>query len=150
MRLQYGWMCRKMTCCIMVGCVYNMFGSIYIIVRWRATTHGWMCRKMTCCIMVGCVYNMAGFNYIKVGWRATTQPYINGIFGREITTYTVIYGVYIRFWPTLYVHHIIKPYIIRNFLAGKSPNTQSYTVYMYMVVSNPTQEPCHAFKRHSI
>jgi len=26
---------------------------------------------------------------------------INGIFGREIIKYTVIYGVYIRFWPTL-------------------------------------------------
>jgi hypothetical protein len=24
-----------------------------------------------------------------------------GIFGREITIHTVIYGVYIRFWPTL-------------------------------------------------
>jgi len=24
-----------------------------------------------------------------------------GIFGREITKYTVIYGAYIRFWPTL-------------------------------------------------
>jgi hypothetical protein len=28
---------------------------------------------------------------------------IYGIFGREITKYTVIYGVYIRFWPTLLV-----------------------------------------------
>jgi hypothetical protein len=27
--------------------------------------------------------------------------YIYGIFGREITKLTVIYGVYIRFWPTL-------------------------------------------------
>jgi hypothetical protein len=26
---------------------------------------------------------------------------IHGIFGREITEYTVIYGAYIRFWPTL-------------------------------------------------
>jgi len=26
---------------------------------------------------------------------------VYGIFGREITIYTVIYGVYIRFWPTL-------------------------------------------------
>jgi hypothetical protein len=26
---------------------------------------------------------------------------VYGIFGREITKYTVIYGVYIRFWPTL-------------------------------------------------
>ena len=24
-----------------------------------------------------------------------------GIFGREITNYTVIHGVYIQFWPTL-------------------------------------------------
>ena len=30
-----------------------------------------------------------------------------GIFGREITKYTVIYGVYIRFWPTLYVQHSV-------------------------------------------
>jgi len=26
---------------------------------------------------------------------------IFGIFGREITKYTVIYGVYIQFWPSL-------------------------------------------------
>jgi hypothetical protein len=26
---------------------------------------------------------------------------IYGIFGREITKYTVKYGVYVRFWPTL-------------------------------------------------
>jgi len=28
---------------------------------------------------------------------------IYGIFGREITVYTVIYGLYIQFWPTLYM-----------------------------------------------
>ena len=27
--------------------------------------------------------------------------FIYGIFGRESTKYTAIYGVYIRFWPTL-------------------------------------------------
>jgi hypothetical protein len=27
--------------------------------------------------------------------------FIYGIFGREITKYTAIYGVHIRFWPTL-------------------------------------------------
>jgi len=37
-----------------------------------------------------------------------THPYIYGVytvylFGREITKYTVIYGAYIRFWPTLQV-----------------------------------------------
>jgi len=30
-----------------------------------------------------------------------------GIFGREITKYTVIYSVYIRFWPTLLVSNCI-------------------------------------------
>ena len=28
---------------------------------------------------------------------------IYGIFGREITKYTIIYGAYIQFWPTLHV-----------------------------------------------
>ena len=28
-----------------------------------------------------------------------------GIFGRETTKYTVIYGVYIRFWPTLFLSY---------------------------------------------
>jgi hypothetical protein len=28
---------------------------------------------------------------------------IYGILGREITKYTVIYSVYIRFWPTLHI-----------------------------------------------
>ena len=30
---------------------------------------------------------------------------VYGIFGREITKYTVIYGVYTRFWPTLGIYH---------------------------------------------
>jgi hypothetical protein len=30
---------------------------------------------------------------------------IYGIFGREITKYTVIYGVNIRFWHTLHINH---------------------------------------------
>ena len=35
--------------------------------------------------------------------------YIYGISGREITKYTVIYGVYIRFWPTLDICTICAP-----------------------------------------
>jgi len=30
---------------------------------------------------------------------------VYGVFGREFTIYTVIYGVYLRFWPTLLVYH---------------------------------------------
>ena len=33
--------------------------------------------------------------------RTGVYLYLYGIFGREITKYTVIYDVYIRFWPTL-------------------------------------------------
>jgi hypothetical protein len=39
-----------------------------------------------------------------VGLARTTYIFIRcvyGISGREITKYTVIYGTYIRFWPTL-------------------------------------------------
>jgi len=35
--------------------------------------------------------------------------YIYGIFGKEIIKYTVIYGVYIRFWPTLLGIHDLCP-----------------------------------------
>jgi hypothetical protein len=35
------------------------------------------------------------------GWPETYIYGIYGIFGREFTNYTVIYGLYIRFWPTL-------------------------------------------------
>ena len=37
---------------------------------------------------------------------------IHGIFGREMTKYTVIYGAYVRFWPTLHMcvsdHNVCK------------------------------------------
>ena len=31
---------------------------------------------------------------------------IYGIFGREIAIHTAIYGVYIRFWPTLVIRYM--------------------------------------------
>ena len=42
----------------------------------------------------------------RVGQNHIYIRCIYGIFGREITKYTVIYGVYIRFWPTLHVSHL--------------------------------------------
>jgi hypothetical protein len=44
--------------------------------------------------------------YIYVGWARTTYTCIRctyGIFSKEITVHTVLYGVYIRLWPTLRV-----------------------------------------------
>ena len=41
---------------------------------------------------------------------------IYGVFGWEITKYTVVYGAYTRFWPTLIVHklHVARQQIIGN------------------------------------
>jgi hypothetical protein len=44
--------------------------------------------------------NMA-HNYYRVGQNHIYIRCIHGIFGREITKYTVNYGVYTRFWPAL-------------------------------------------------
>ena len=44
-----------------------------------------------------------GLQVIRVGQNRINIRCIYGIFGREITKYTVTYGVYIRFWPTLQV-----------------------------------------------
>jgi len=44
---------------------------------------------------------------------------IYGVFGREITTYTAIYGVSIRFWPTLFLIYVwshMCPWCIKNWL----------------------------------
>jgi len=38
----------------------------------------------------------------RVGQNHIYPVYIYGNFGRKITIYMVIYGAYVRFWPTLY------------------------------------------------
>jgi hypothetical protein len=39
--------------------------------------------------------------YIYMVYTLYSNTAIQGIIGREITEYTVIYGVYMRFWPIL-------------------------------------------------
>ena len=79
---------------------------------------------------------------IRVGQNHTFIAYtvwcIHGVFGRKITKYTVIYGAYIRFWPTRLMirvgqnHTFIGIYgVYTEFLAGKSPNIWSCTVCIY-------------------
>ena len=53
-----------------------------------------------------CTYHASAI-YTQVGLARTIYiQCIYGIFGREITRYTVIYGVCIRFWPTLYISNV--------------------------------------------
>ena len=75
---------------------------------------------------------------------------VYGVFGRGITKSTAIYGVYIRFWPSLEVckgglddrgmHPVRFVGLARTiyingvctvFLEGKSPKVRPYTVYLY-------------------
>ena len=55
-------------------------------------------------------HNLTYTVYVRYFWQGNHQIYghircIYGIFGREITKYMVIYGAYVRFWPTLGVLH---------------------------------------------
>jgi hypothetical protein len=59
---------------------------------------------------------------------------VYGIFGREITIYTVIYGVYIRFWPTLHIYAVNK----RCFWQGNH-QVYGHIRCVYTVLANPTK-----------
>ena len=53
---------------------------------------------------------------------------ICGIFGREITKYTVIYGAYIQFWPTLLIHGVcirLWPILATTHVTSRSLSLQS-------------------------
>ena len=91
---------------------------------------------------IRCIYTVLANPTYDKGWP---KPYIyryirciHGVFGREITKYMVIYGVYIRSWPTRLMirvgqnHTFIGIYgVYTEFLAGKSPFIRSYTVCIY-------------------
>jgi hypothetical protein len=50
---------------------------------------------------------------LRVGHDHSHVRCINGILGREITKYTVIYGAFVRFWPTLHtLHHCLCRYTV--------------------------------------
>ena len=61
----------------------------------------------------------------------TDIRYIYGILGREIIKYTVIYGVYIRFWPTLHMckhtHYSIQTQSLRHMCKCTHPYTPSHS-----------------------
>jgi len=66
---------------------------------------------------------------------------IYGIFGNDITKYTVIYGVYIRFWPTLFM-----PQYTRGFTQNHN-DTHMYTHTRYRHTQHNTR---HRHAQHKI
>ena len=76
---------------------------------------------------------------------------IYSIYGREITKYTVIYGVYARFWPTLHIHRIYTALanpthitMSKDHRSGQ-PYTYHYVkgsqIWPGTVRANPTHKP---------
>ena len=72
-------------------------------------------RKCTCKLRLAKALDAAQVHGLKVSAYVHLGIYIGlartiyirclyGTFGRKITKYTVIYGVYKRFWPTLYIY----------------------------------------------
>jgi hypothetical protein len=75
-------------------------------------------------------------------WQGNHQVYghtrcIHGIFGREITIHTVIYGVYVVFSGREITKYTVIHGVYTVNLAGKSPYIRSYTVCVYTVLANP-------------
>jgi len=63
---------------------------------------------------------------------------IYGINGREITRYTLIYGVYIRFWPTLCTPLGGEPGFVKLVPLWQSPHTLhtliKMCIYIYIYI----------------
>ena len=76
--------CQKQVACRFVGCSPQEVLCVYV----------YMCECVCLCLCVSMCVGLARTIYTRC---------IYGIFGREITVYTVIYGAYIRFWPTVYM-----------------------------------------------
>jgi hypothetical protein len=62
-----------------------------------------LARKVRSCMDV-CMCLLSVICYLSFVGLARTiyMRCLYGVFGREINKYTVIYGVYPRFWPTLF------------------------------------------------
>jgi hypothetical protein len=66
-----------------------------------------LCRLLVCSCVPMCAVGRYHAWRTYVGLARTIHiRCVYGIFGREVTIYTVIYGVYIRFWPTLNICYL--------------------------------------------
>jgi hypothetical protein len=68
---------------------------------------------------------------------------IYGIFGRKITKYTVIYGVYVRFWPTLYIWLWPIPKVNTFIWLWSIPKVNSF-----MAMANTQGQYIHGYGQH--
>jgi len=79
-----------------------------------------------------CVALLPSYIY-RVGQNHIHIRFIHGIFGREITKYTVICSVYTRFWPTLYINTLAPTVMMHNHKIGQNHVIDYYRVYTLLV-----------------
>jgi len=90
-------MCVYLLCvCVCVRCVCVRVYVVCVCARVR------VCAPLLCDLCTTGTIAWLGLARTMWGWTINIRC-IYGVFGREITRHTVIYGVYIRFWPTLQV-----------------------------------------------
>jgi hypothetical protein len=95
--------------------IYNIFGhcTAHVIILYFTPLHGPR-HTSSYSIFRYCNHNSTPLHDACLGLARTIYiRCIYGIFGIEITTYTVIYGAYIRFWPTL---RMFEPPLLRCLL----------------------------------
>ena len=79
---------------------YTVIYGVYI--RFWPTLYIYTVYTFVCMVLANPTIIRTYTVYVHVGLARTIYIWcVYGFFGREITRYTVIYGVYIRFWPTL-------------------------------------------------
>jgi len=108
-----------------IRCIYTVLANPRYTVFWQANPEIYGHIRCIYSVLAGklpnirCIYTVLAnpiFTVFLAGISSTIrsytvyiygsgQPYIYGIFGRDIINYTIIYGVYIRFWPTLYIRY---------------------------------------------
>jgi hypothetical protein len=100
--------------CVYSFTVSNLAGSIHMYTPYihiYIYIYGWPEPYICTVYLVISLSNILYINLLYVGLAKTIYiRCIYGNFGREITKYTVIYGVYIRFWPTLVICGSGQPY----------------------------------------
>jgi len=87
----------------------------------------------------------------RVGQNHIYIRCIYDIFGRGITKYTVIYGVYIRFWPILHMSNLVDQQLNVMMAITHMPNLVDQQLNVMMAITQMftlVEHQCSGFYAH--
>jgi len=135
----YGIYGREITNCTVIYGVYLRFWpTLYmlaVLLKW--------CTDVT--ISTHLLTISTWMHMSRVGQNHTYICCIHGIYGREITNCTVIYGVYMRFWPTLYMLAVLL-----KWCTDVTISTHLLTISTWMHMSRVGQNHTYICSIHGI